>query len=107
MRLHEVQSWCVDLDVAPDCHALLHATLSVEERGRCARLRLERDRRRFVVAHGALRQLLARQLETQPHRIDYVCAAFGKPALSPALGSELKFNLSHSGDRALIALAEA
>jgi 4'-phosphopantetheinyl transferase len=31
--------------------------------------------------------------------------AFGKPALSPEFGSRLKFNLSHSADLALIAIA--
>jgi 4'-phosphopantetheinyl transferase len=101
----EVHSWCVGLDVSPEAYARLHATLADDERRRTARLRFERDRRRFVVAHGVLRELLARYLRTPPGQIRFVYNAFGKPALSPEFGSRLKFNLSHSADLALIAIA--
>jgi 4'-phosphopantetheinyl transferase len=101
----EVHSWCVGLDVSPGTYARLHATLARDERRRSARLRFERDRRRFVVAHGVLRELLGRYLRTPPGQIRFVHNAFGKPALSPEFGGRLKFNLSHSADLALIAIA--
>jgi 4'-phosphopantetheinyl transferase len=101
----EVHSWCVGLDVSPETYARLHATLARHERRRSARLRFERDRRRFVVARGVLRELLGRYLRTPPCQIRFVYNAFGKPALSPEFGSRLKFNLSHSADLALIAIA--
>jgi len=100
----EVHSWCVSLDVPPETSAGLYATLTSDERNRSARLRFERDRRRFVVAHGVLRELLGRYLGIPPGSVRFVYNAFGKPALSPALG-RLKFNLSHSADLALIAIA--
>ena len=100
-----VHTWCVSLDVAPDTSAWLYPTLSSDERNRCARLRFERDRQHFVVAHGVLRKLLGRYLRTHPGDIRFVSNAFGKPALSPEFGSRLKFNLSHSADLALIAVA--
>src|SRR5262245_40547169 len=57
-RLHlppgEVHSWCVPLDVPPETSAVFYATLTDEELERSARLRFERERRRFIVAHGAL-----------------------------------------------------
>lgn len=101
----EVHSWWVRLDVPPATVACYDATLSDDERGRSARFRFERDRRRFVVARGALRDLLARYVGTDPGQIQFVYNAFGKPALSSEFGSRLKFNLSHSGDCALIAVA--
>jgi 4'-phosphopantetheinyl transferase len=101
----EVHSWCVGLDASPEAYARLYATLARDERRRSARLRFERDRRRFVVAHGVLRELLGRYLRTPPGRIRFAYNAFGKPALSPEFGSRLKFNLSHSADLALIAIA--
>jgi 4'-phosphopantetheinyl transferase len=101
----EVHSWCVRLDVPAEISAGLYATLTRDERNRSARLRFERDRQRFIVAHGVLRELLGRYLGTEPGQIRFVYSAFGKPALSPEFGGRLKFNLSHSGDLALIAIA--
>jgi 4'-phosphopantetheinyl transferase len=94
------------LDVPPATSAALYTTLSRDERTRSARLRFERDRRRFVVAHGVLRMLLGRYLRIAPGAVRFVCNAFGKPELSPEVG-RLKFNLSHSADLALVAIADA
>lgn len=101
----EVQIWCVRLDVPPQTSARLHATLTVDERNRSARFRFERDRQRFIVARGVLRELLGRYLTTDPGQIRFDYSAFGKPLLSPAFGNRLKFNLSHSADVALFAIA--
>ena len=101
----EVHSWCASLDVPPETSARLYATLTGDERNRSARFRFERARQRFIAAHGILRDLLGRYLQTQPGRISYVYNAFGKPDLSPEFGGRLKFNLSHSAGHALIAVA--
>ncbi len=98
------QCWCVRLDIDPE---LSYATLSEDERNRSARFRFERDRRRFVVARGALRDLLGRYLDIDPGQIRFVYNAFGKPELHPDIDNEggLEFNLAHSADLALIAIA--
>jgi 4'-phosphopantetheinyl transferase len=101
----EVHSWCASLDVPPETSARLYATLTIEERDRSARFRFERDRQHFIAAHGVLRDLLGRYLETRPDRIRYAHNAFGKPHLSPEFGSRITFNLSHSAGLALIAIA--
>ena len=101
----EVHCWRVRLDVSPETSAGLYATLTDDERHRGARLRFERDRQRFIVARGVLRELLGRYLGCDPGRIRFVFNPFGKPALSPECGGGLTFNLSHSGDLALIAIA--
>ena len=103
----EVHSWCAHLNVPPDTSARLYATLTGDERDRSARFRFDGDRQRFVVARGVLRDLLARYLKTEPARVGFVYNVFGKPALDPHLGSEVTFNLSHSGRLALIAIARA
>jgi 4'-phosphopantetheinyl transferase len=103
----DVHCWCAGLDIPPQTSVRLFATLAPEERRRSARFRFERDQRRFIVAHGVLRDLLGRYLHTQPHQIGFVYNAFGKPDLSPEIGSRLTFNLSHSAGLALIAIARA
>lgn len=101
----EVHVWCARLDLADDALARCYATLAVDERQRSARLRFARDRRRFVAAHGVLRQLLGRYLGTSAERVAYIRSAFGKPALAPECAGRIRFNLSHSAGFALVAIA--
>lgn len=102
----EVHVWRVVLDLGAAELARLEATLSPEEAARAARLRFEPDRRGFLAAHGALRDILARYLGADPARLEFRRAAFGKPALAPACGAAwLRFNLSHSHGLALCAVA--
>lgn len=105
LPFHEVHVWRASLDVSPETSARLQATLSDDECRRSARFRFERDRRRFVAAHGVLRALLGNYLQTPADRVRYVYNAFGKPGLSPEFDGRLAFNLSHSGDLALVAIA--
>ena len=93
--------------MAPEASARLYATLAPDERARSARFQFERDRRRFIVARGVLRDLLARYLQSEPGQLRFVYNAFGKPGLSPESASRLKFNLSHSAGVALIAIGAA
>ena len=102
----EVHVWCVDLDDAPAAtSARLYEALTPAERKRSAGFRFEQDQRRFAVAHGALRDILQRYLESLPDRMEYVHNAYGKPRLDPEYGHSLEFNLSHSRGLALIGLA--
>jgi len=101
----EVHTWCASLDVPSETSARLYATLTADERQRSARFQFDRDRQRFIVARGVLRELLGRYLQTDPSDVSFVYNAFGKPALRPDFGSQLKFNLSHAAGLALIAIA--
>lgn len=105
LSAREVHIWRAWLDVPAETSARLYPLLSTDERRRSAHFRFERDRQRFVVAHGVLRELLGRYLRTPPGEIAYAHNAFGKPELRPEFGSRLTFNLSHSAGLALIAIA--
>ncbi|MET0306854.1 MAG: hypothetical protein ABW196_11610 [Solirubrobacterales bacterium] len=79
--------------------------LPAEERERAASmLRLE-QRRRWVAARWALRGVLGRYLERRPAAIELRFGERGKPMLAEP-DAPLRFNLSHSGELALIAVAE-
>jgi 4'-phosphopantetheinyl transferase len=85
-------------------------TLSAEEQARADRFFRDVHRRRFVIAHGALRRILADYLDVMPGVLEFVTGEHGKPALTPIAGPQpaaVEFNLSHSGDLALVAVTRA
>lgn len=85
------------LTEAPSC-------LSGEELARADRFKVERARQDFLISHHLLRQTLSRYLQTDACSISYRYGQHGKPHLKTPGRHELNFNLSHSGDRLLIAV---
>ena len=97
----QVHLWTQPLQVADGEYAAFAEVLSKDERDRANRFLFERDRRRFTIARGRLRQILGLYLQRPPGQIAFSYNGFGKPA---AEGSgPLRFNLSHSGDLAVYA----
>jgi 4'-phosphopantetheinyl transferase len=97
----EVHVWRADLSLDSAAIARLVATLSPDERARAARFHFERDRRRFTAARGVLRQILAGYLGQDPALIEFNYSPSGKPSLD----SDVRFNMSHSHELALYAIA--
>lgn len=94
------------LDLDPGAVAALTGWLHDDECRRAGRFRLARDRRRYVVARGLLRTLLAARLGTHPRAVEFSYGAHGKPRLAPGSAVEdLHFSVSHSGDLALFAFS--
>lgn len=88
---------------AADSRAL-RDTLDARERDRADRLVHQTDRRLFIAAHALMREVLGRCLRQPPGAIRIETARHGKPRLADqSIG--LHFNLSHTGDIALLALA--
>ena len=79
-------------------------SLSADERGRAERFVFEVHRRRFTAARGLLREVLGRELLIEPAAIRFEYGPHGKPALASDIGSELRFNVSHTQARALVAI---
>jgi 4'-phosphopantetheinyl transferase len=97
-------SWCsLDLSAAGLLEA--YAVLCEDEIARAARYRFARDRLRFVAARSFLRKTLAQHLSVGPRDLAFIYGPFGKPALSPTLNESVEFNMSHSGGRAILAIA--
>ena len=98
--------WTSGLDRSPAEVEALASTLSSDERERAGRFHFERDRRRFTVGRGFLRTLLAQYLGRSAAALEFRYGPHGKPELAGrGAVSGLRFNLSHSGGRALCALA--
>ncbi|MHB0874920.1 MAG: 4'-phosphopantetheinyl transferase family protein [Anaerolineae bacterium] len=83
-----------------------HAVLSADERDHTERFRREADRARFAFAHVLLRDVLSRYLSVAPADLSFAVGEYGKPALSRTHHAEwLRFNLTHSRDVVLCAVA--
>jgi 4'-phosphopantetheinyl transferase len=80
--------------------------LSDAEHIQARRFRQSADRDRYVAAHSVLRIILGRYLNEVPAHIRFVTGPQGKPGLAPEFqASRIRFNLAHSGDWALVAVA--
>ena len=94
--------WYVQLDRCLSQVDDYRAILSDEERSRALKFHFQRDRERYVIAHGVLRYLLSSYVERDPRDLPISRLAQGKPVLSDI---PLEFNLAHSNDMAVIAVA--
>lgn len=83
----------------------LEQLLSTDERQRADRLLDRQIRNRFIAGRGRLRQILAGYLETEPADLLLTTNPFGKPGLKNRHDHGLCFNLSHSGNLCILALA--
>jgi len=101
-----VHVWRVSLASTTAADALW-PVLSIDEQARARRFFQERHRRRYTIAHGALRQILASYLDRPAETIEFATGPHGKPSVVEPERStrRLEFNLSHSGDLALVAVA--
>jgi 4'-phosphopantetheinyl transferase len=103
----DVHVWRVRLDVRDSAFDDLLGVLSDEERDRARRFRFDHLQQQYTIAHGALRVLLGRYLSVAPDRLRFDEGSQGKPQLtvSPGPPAAIRFNLSHSNDLAVVAVA--
>jgi 4'-phosphopantetheinyl transferase len=90
----------LDADTAPSALA----SLSTSELDRAKRFVFARDRRRYLAAHCALRNALIARTGLSATALEIVADPLGKPRLAGGAPA-CSFNLSHSEDFAVIALA--
>ncbi|POR51572.1 4'-phosphopantetheinyl transferase [Paraburkholderia eburnea] len=79
--------------------------LSAAERAKAARFLQLPDQIRSAATRSVLRELLGHYLKMNPADVPLVVASRGKPMLADSLDVALSFNVSHSGDHALIAIS--
>ncbi|HAS51598.1 MAG TPA: 4'-phosphopantetheinyl transferase [Gammaproteobacteria bacterium] len=102
----EVHLWRANLTVSEARLAALAATLTEDEQARAARFRFPEHRGRFIAGRGLLRELLSVYLNIPAAALRFDFGLRGKPTLAgEQRDAGLHFNLSHSGDQALYAVA--
>ncbi|HEY9828851.1 MAG TPA: 4'-phosphopantetheinyl transferase superfamily protein [Stenomitos sp.] len=101
-----IHIWQVSLD--PSQHRLEHLQeiLAEDEQARAQRFRFDVDRERFIIARGCLRQVLSGYVGVAPQALCFSYGSHGKPVLAnPRAAQSLHFNVSHSHQVALYAIA--
>lgn len=83
----------------------LKTLLSEEEIKKAERYHFDRDRNQYIVCRGTLRELLSKKTGNKPENITFTYNQWGKPSLEKP-HNNLCFNVSHSGEYALIGICE-
>jgi len=100
----EVHLWRVDLEAVRADESRWQKVLSPDELAHASRFHFSRDRQRFVAARALLRTVLAGYLATDAASLNFSYSKKEKPSLGPPhAGSDVRFNISHSGGVALFA----
>jgi 4'-phosphopantetheinyl transferase len=99
-----VHVWTLPIGNSSNVIARCEEVLTPHEKIRAAQFRLSRPRESYILTRAALRLLLGRYLCQDPASIRFQFSSNGKPALEPI--NRLRFNVTHSGKMAALALTE-
>lgn len=103
-----VHVWRIPLIASRQEQSTVHHWLSDDERDALDRMSAHTDRERRAIAWGRLRYILSRYLDHPPHEIDIHRRPSERPEiLRPSANGGLRFNLSHSGAQALVAVSRS
>lgn len=96
---HAIDLWRIPLVVRPGDRELL----AERERQRADRLVVDDKREQFIAAQAGLRRVLASYLKMPAATVEFAYGEHGKPSVAthPGVG----FNMTHSADLALVAVA--
>lgn len=103
LQAEEAHIWQFVLDSTQHQMDGLRALLSDDELAKAQRLVTRELEERSIAAHAALRLILSRYTQTAPQALRFSKTQHGKPYLL-ANAHDVQFNLSHSHNRALVAV---
>jgi 4'-phosphopantetheinyl transferase len=102
----EVHVWRARLDQGTSLVNSLFHDLSADERKRQGKFHFQKDRDRFVIARGVLRNILSRYLGIAPCEIGFLYGRYGKPRLRDGGEPQISFNVSHAHELALYVISK-
>src|SRR5262249_11993041 len=105
-RHEAVDVWRASLLLKPESIVAMRRLLSPDEIATEGRFYFEEHRRRYVIARAALRTILAHYLPSSARELRFCYGRYGKPVLTKEVNvNQLQFNLSHSHEIAIFAIA--
>jgi 4'-phosphopantetheinyl transferase len=100
----EVHIFCLTLTRQPSELSRLGLLLSSSETERAGLLKSELAKKRYIAGCGMLRKIMGGYLGLEPEDVRIAAGEHGKPFLAN-VGENLRYNLSHSGDMFVLAVA--
>jgi len=105
LSIGEIHVWTARLVDEHRATADLLPILSREESAQAAQFSFERDRMRFIQAHGIVRQILSNYLDADAATLVFARTHHGKPYLIPrANDPHLEFSVSRSSNCCMLAV---
>lgn len=102
----QIRLWLAPIDLPQETLSRLHEHLSATERDRMLSFKRTTDQRRQLVARGLVREALGALMGIAPAGLRFENDSRGKPMLmEPGVSPPWHFNLSHSGDWVILAVA--
>jgi 4'-phosphopantetheinyl transferase len=103
LATNAIHVWRIILPIHQDIKKMLEQNLSSDEQHRASKFYFAADTERFIIARGALRDIIARYINIPAQDIIFAYTKCGKPYLPH---SNFHFNLSHSGQYILYAFTK-
>ena len=100
---NEIHIYRSSLELTADKLIESESLLSPDELQKAYRYKFEKDRDHYIAGRAFLRRILGRYLNQSPDKISFSYSEKGKPYI---IDSPVKFNLAHSGGKAVFAFAE-
>ncbi|HEK22121.1 4'-phosphopantetheinyl transferase family protein [Mucilaginibacter sp.] len=103
----EVHVWCKSISEGVEMLPVYRAPLNADELARAGKYFQLKDQQRFVVSRGMQRMVLGRYLNNAPDKLEFILGDNKKPKIAHNSSEPLFYNLSHAGDRILLAVANS
>ncbi len=106
LHKNEIHIWKINLLQPAAVTGALYELLSEDEKDRANRFHFPKDRDKYIVGRAAMRIILSRYIAENPGALVFYYGLQGKPFLSDELNKpQIRFNLSHSHQLALLGVA--
>ena len=100
---NEIHVWQFTLNVPESTLDRYTELLSTDEKQKAGRFHFQRDTRRFTVTRATMRSILGPYVQSGPGELQFRYSEHGKPRIkNPA--RDIRFNVSHSGEEAVVAI---
>lgn len=101
-----VQVWKLKLDTAIFSSATITRILSLEEQRQSTAFASAKLARNYVLTRFVVRKILGDALGVCGSELEFATNQYGKPTISGPMQTNLHFNVSHSGNWMVLALAD-